>query len=895
MKPTIEADWLAISRYLDEVLELEPAARVAWLEALRGREPGIAPRIGAYLRELEELAARNFLDSSGIPILSEATLTGHRFGSYTLERPIGHGGMGTVWLAHRSDGRFEGQAAVKLLNPALVGHPSERRFAREGNVLAKLRHANIAHLIDAGIAASSQPYLVLEYVQGDRIDRYCERLGLGIEARIRLFLDVLAAVAHAHSNLIVHRDLKPSNILVTDTGVVKLLDFGVAALLSPEATDATHLTRYIAPGLTPGYAAPEQLLGKAVTTATDVYALGIVLFVLLVGEHPAGSEDRFAAELMRLTLDTDAPRPSDVAADSARKRELRGDLDNIVAMALRRNPADRYTTAELLAQDLRRYLALEPVSARPRSIGYLAAKFTRRHRSAVASGIAITLTLVGAVAVTSVELAEARRQRDEARYQARRAESEGEFLDLLFQLDGGENQRGLSHFERLELGVQTLNKQYGGDPKFAGRMLVELADNFRDNNETQRASELYAQAYDMGARNNDPELMAAAQCNRAFGEAFAGILDGVPQRLEEARRLLSRIRHPDAGLQAQCLMAEARFDIERGDVVPAESLLRKAMRVMEDGDSTHRQTYVSVLTELGQIYLGRNQLPQALQMVQRSGEIDDRNGRGGGAGRLIARQNEAVILMYMGEVSASLAAREIINRRLREVESAGQASLAYPVNYAMLLLRMGRPEAALTALDGMTDRARHAGNPFELGMVLLTTGAALIDLGRWDEARAALNEAQPLTSGVAASKNWAAQVHLSLARLELARGKREAAHRHRDESLELAGYRTTAPQRSLPRELLFAAQMALSEGAVSDAERYANDALATATAVSRGPDTSADVGEALLRLAQSRLAAGVTEGTRALLERAVRCLSNGLDPNHPLTAEARNLLADAAT
>src|SRR5262249_41919157 len=205
------------------------------------------------------LDKRNFGGGAATSMLAAASLAGHTFGSYTLDRPIGHGGMGTVWLAHRSDGRFEGQTAVKLLNAALVGHPMERRFAREGSVLARLEHPNIARLLDAGVAAGSQPYLVLEYVRGERIDLYCEKRNLNIEQRVRLFLDVLAAVAHAHRNLVVHRDLKPTNILVTDDGVVKLLDFGVAALLSSSADDATRLTRNIATGLTPGYAAPEQL------------------------------------------------------------------------------------------------------------------------------------------------------------------------------------------------------------------------------------------------------------------------------------------------------------------------------------------------------------------------------------------------------------------------------------------------------------------------------------------------------------------------------------------------------------------------------------------------------------------------------------------------------------
>jgi serine/threonine-protein kinase len=365
MKPTLETAWCEVSHYLDAALDLEGAALETWLNDLRAREPAVAVLVSSYLVELAELEQENFLVTSLPTAPACATLAGQRFGSYTLDEPIGHGGMATVWLAHRSDRRFEGRAAVKLLNTALVGHPYERRFMREGNVLARLQHPHIAHLLDAGVAAGSQPYLVLEYVQGECIDHYCETRALAIEQRIALFLDVLSAVKHAHSNLIVHRDLKPSNILVTATGMVKLLDFGIAALLSPDGKDATRLTSHDEPGLTPGYAAPEQLLGEPVTTATDVYSLGLILYVLLAGRHPTLPEGRPAAELIRLTRDAETPLPSQIATDRRHARLLRGDLDNIVAMALRRNPAERYTTVELLAQDLRRYLALEPVTARP--------------------------------------------------------------------------------------------------------------------------------------------------------------------------------------------------------------------------------------------------------------------------------------------------------------------------------------------------------------------------------------------------------------------------------------------------------------------------------------------------------------------------------------------------
>ena len=249
------------------------------------------PRVAAWLAEFRRDATRSAF-SRTLPTCSRAraALAGVQVGAYRLVEPIGQGGMGSVWLAERSDGRFQGRAAVKLLNAALVGHAGEERFAREGNILARLAHPQIAHLIDAGVSPVGQPYLVLEHVDGEEIDRYCNSRQLGVDARVRLFLDVLAPVAHAHANLVVHRDLKPSNVLVTADGRVKLLDFGIAKLLEPDGGtgEATLLTREGASVLTPAYAAPEQVTGAPVTTATDVYALGVLLYVLLTGRHPAG-------------------------------------------------------------------------------------------------------------------------------------------------------------------------------------------------------------------------------------------------------------------------------------------------------------------------------------------------------------------------------------------------------------------------------------------------------------------------------------------------------------------------------------------------------------------------------------------------------------------------------
>jgi serine/threonine-protein kinase len=885
--------WRDVSAYLDDVLELEPSERPAWLENLATRDPVAAANVRTCLANLDELEKSNFLGTAPLSALTGTSLEGQQFGAYTLDREIGRGGAGTVWLAHRSDGQFEGEAAVKLLHGAPVADPAARKFVREGSFLARLQHPNVAHLLDAGVAANRHPYLVLEYVRGDRIDRYCDAHSLGVHERIRLFLDVLGAVSHAHSKLIVHRDLKPSNILVTESGIVKLLDFGVASLLSASSENAAPATGQVAPGLTPGFAAPEQLLDEPVTTATDVYALGMVLFVLLAGEHPFKGQGKDqckdAADLARLTLNDDVPLASASANDPSRARVLRGDLDSILAKALRRRADERYPTVDQFAQDLCHYLAFEPIAARPRSAGYRARMFMRRHRAAIAITFTIAAVLIGAVIVTTQQMFEAQEQRDRTRFQSRRADASREFLEMLMMSDLSASQPARTFQERLEAGVQLLEQQYRDDPKFEGRMLVELGSGFRDNEETARANELYQKAYDIGRMQADVELMAAAQCNRAYAEGRADVAEGVIARLDDAQRLLEQVAQPDADLVAGCFMARSIVEQRLGHIEQSEALLLKAKHVLEADNATHLQTYASILTDLGILYFGRNQPRELLRMSQLAGENLDRNGRGGTSGRLIPRQNAATALFAMGEVRASLEERETINRRLLELSSVDQEPQQVWVNYATVLARMGRPTDALKQLDDVLANVRRTGNTSQLTSTQLARGAALLDLKRLDEAGQALNEASTLASQGIGNKSIAALIESSLAQLDVARGDLASARGHRARAFELAGYRAARPERALAKVLRDGSAIALAEGRTDDAAQWLKDSLAISEGVARGPDTSADVGETLLRMAETLKGVSGDANARTL-ERAVRCLTNGLGPDHPLTVEARNLV-----
>jgi len=436
--------WQVLSPYLDQALAMTDDERATWLSSLGKQDPALAAQLGALLDEHRVLAQEGFLENRRFALPNSTGLPGQTLGPYTLISQIGQGGMGSVWLAQRSDGRFERQAAIKFVSFALAGRATEERFKREGSILGRLIHPHIAELLDAGVSAAGQPYLILEYVDGTAIDQYCDEHKLGLEARIGLFLDVQEAVAHAHANLVIHRDIKPSNVLVSSGGEVKLLDFGIAKLLGGEGElgAATMLTRESGSALTPQYAAPEQLSGRPVTTATDVYALGALLYLLLTGQHPAGPGPHSPAELVRTILETEPARASETIASSEGKtiaekrgttreklqRQLRGDLDTIVGKALKKNPQERYRSVTAFADDLRRYLKREPISARPDTFAYRTTKFVRRNRTMVALTAAALLLVIGSLS-TGLLVANRQRRVAERRF-AQVRQLANKFIDL---------------------------------------------------------------------------------------------------------------------------------------------------------------------------------------------------------------------------------------------------------------------------------------------------------------------------------------------------------------------------------------------------------------------------------------------------------------------------------
>ena len=471
------ARWATLSALLDDLLELPPDAREARLAELAATDAGMADelrRMIALEDERPDFLSESFVDASVF-----SPQPGQQIGPYRLESPLGEGGMGQVWLATRADGLYQRRVALKLLRPGLGDAGLRTRFTRERQILARLGHAHIARLLDAGVSSDGQPYLALDYVQGEPITDYARKLSLGVPERLHLFLQVCAAVSHAHANLVVHRDLKPSNILVTPAGEVCLLDFGIAKLLDEAAINTTEITGTGTRAFTLHYAAPEQLRNGVITTMTDVYALGVVLYELLVGRKPYDPARTSDAAWEEAILTADAVRPSLAAGRVARDggsplqrriaRELAGDLDNILLRALAKLPDDRYVSVEALAQDLRRYLGGEPVSARSQSLGYRARKFLRRNSLPI-FGIGLAgLLLVSALAFT---VWQARR----ALVEAERAQAMQDFVVALFEdTDQPGAGAGVDVRTLLDAGVRRADTELLAQPQARAELLGLVA------------------------------------------------------------------------------------------------------------------------------------------------------------------------------------------------------------------------------------------------------------------------------------------------------------------------------------------------------------------------------------------------------------------------------------
>jgi serine/threonine-protein kinase len=771
--------WQRLSPLLDALLELDAETRTRSLALMREEDPETANELEALLDE----------DAGNGDFLSEPVLAapgprpGAGIGPYRLERLLGEGGMGQVWMACRDDGLYQRRVALKLLRPGLADPNLRLRFTRERQILARLEHANIARLLDAGATQDGQPYLALEYVDGEPITDWCQQRLPPLAQRLALFLQTCDAVSHAHANLIVHRDLKPSNILVTALDDVRLLDFGIAKLLdNPEALPDNTRTGLRA--FTLHYAAPEQIRGEPVTTMTDVYSLGVVLYELLTGSKPYRPRRPTDAEWEEAILHADPQRPSQALlraadADPAHGHALRrfarqvsGDLDNIVLKALAKQPERRYPSVEALALDIRRFLDGKPVQARPQSFDYRIRKYLHRHRWALSTALLVLLVLSTALGIVAWQAREALRE-------AARAQAMQDFVVGLFQNAGESPNPGSVDVRRLlEAGIERGDRELARQPEaraelygVVARLRIGLGD-YRSAYDLLRREALVVagldrpppglllalytdighvqrllgqpgdclqtlQPLESKARREQARLpVQAADFYSEFGRCKrrAGDRDGAATLFERSLSIRRDTLEDEAGaIENLADLADLRKDA--ADNAGALRGYREALAKLQAGPGTHHPLAVELLRNICALERIDGEMAAAQRDCQRAlalaGEVLGPQHRE----TIDASRQWAAMLVDLGRLREAEAAFTYSRRWLAERVGADSEDVAIDDNsLAIVDWERGDIPAALASIDHAITTWSDAGQPLRLAAVLFNKALILHDSGRDAEA-----------------------------------------------------------------------------------------------------------------------------------------------------------------
>jgi eukaryotic-like serine/threonine-protein kinase len=788
------------------------------------------------------------------------------FGSYALERPLGQGGMSSVWLARRIDGRFEGYAAIKFLDLALVDAQGVERFRQEGHVLARLDHANIARLIDAGVTDDGQPYLVLEYVEGVSLDRWCESHSLDAAARVRLFLEVLAAVAHAHSKLILHRDIKPANILVTPHGHVKLLDFGTAKILDIGAALPLAPTTAHADAFTLDYAAPEQVQGAEVTTATDVYALGVILYELLTGRHPTAGTAQTPIAKARAIVETEPAR------------SLRGDLDNILAMALRKAPDARYQTAEAFADDLRRYLQGDPVRARADSAWYRFSRFAVRNR--IATGAAVVVLAATAVAggISIQQMREATLQRDRARALSARSGAVIDFVNSMLA-EGAPSQGQIAIADLLERSYSKLATGTS-PPEHEAAVLALLAQFYTNNANTLRAEQMIATSLKLTRASTDKALRGQLLCQSAAIAASLG-------RLAEARPALDEgltLAGDDDLAAVTCYETAATIARAANDpdqalalALRAQERLRQSGVVRPDWDAVIRARIADAYYMRGNTVEAERYYADALARLAQIG-------RGESIATYSIRSRSAWIAAQTGDTL----------RALRDYDQVLQIAIASSLNgqppahlvgsRGSILAQLGRYSEALAAFDESIQLATRSKNTYDVVIDGVSRADVLVSMGDVPGAERQLKEITSLMEAANVSDgNPIHRVMRVRARIAAAEGRLTDAIARYSELIALPGVHDVVLTRLLSDRADLYLKAGTSDLALADAQR----SLQLARELQSDKPYSAWTGRALAVLARCQQARTESVEARASAGEAAINLAKTLGDDHPDTQWAR--------
>ncbi len=642
-------EWRRVKDIFFEVLEKPQAARADFLREVCAADSDLRA-------EVENLLAAHFESESFIenPAFEVASVfkqkdannqTEKHFGNYKIIREIGAGGMGAVFLAERSDGEFEQQVAVKIIRQSLADKQLINRFKRERQILASLNHPNIAKLLDGGITPDGLPFLAMEYIEGLPVNEYVERGNLSVEEKLRLFLQICAGVAFAHRNLIVHRDLKPSNIFVTKDGAPKLLDFGLAKLLDESLDAAQTQTAFRA--LTPAYASPEQLKGETITTASDVYSLGVVLYELLTGERPFHFKNPSLEEAVHVVCDSDPIRPSEAAkgdskitnyklreaTNGARQTEtkvekphpkskiqnlksLKGDLDTIVLQALRKEPERRYKSVPEFAEDIERYLQGLPVKARPNTFTYRAEKFFSRNKIGVAAAFLIFMTLIGGIAATAWQARAARIERDAARREKVKAERVSAFLEgMLGSPAVSEKGRDVKVIDVLDESAQRIGTELADQPEVLASVEHTLGFSYGQIGNidasiahTKNSMDLTAQIY--GENSTQYAFVANEYANILYSKGDYADSEKFCRQSTEIYRQIGEGESKDV---ANNLILLGLLLADKGQLDEAEKTYAESLDIFRKVGLMETQAAGSVLNNLGHLAAQRGDYDKAVQ------------------------------------------------------------------------------------------------------------------------------------------------------------------------------------------------------------------------------------------------------------------------------------------